>query len=160
MFGFGYVFILVYCKICEVIGVNFFIFKDVMVEVLVNMQIDKMCIIIVEFDGNVQGLWCFCLMVVSMQVYFGEMMQVIYEVVNIQLCNVDVQVILSYVLLQLVVFFKKVECFCFMQQILGLNQVKQMLVVFYIDFKLFKEVIMIMLFYIFFEINGKVKMVG
>jgi cytochrome c oxidase assembly protein subunit 11 len=53
-------------------------------------------------------------------------------------------------------FFKKVECFCFQEQVLGPNEARQMPVVFFIDRALPREVKNITLSYTFFEIGGAV----
>jgi cytochrome c oxidase assembly protein subunit 11 len=157
MFGFGYALVPVYKKICEITGVNILTPKDVTVERPANTQIDKTRTITVEFDGNAHGPWRFRPTVSNMQVHPGEMVQVVYEVVNTQARSIDAQAIPSYAPQQAAAFFKKVECFCFKQQTLGPNEAKQMPVVFYIDAGLPKDVKVITLSYTFFEIAVPVK---
>lgn len=154
MFGFGYALVPMYKKICELTGVNVLTLKDTTVESVGNTQVDQTRTITVEFDANAHGPWRFRPTVASMQVHPGEMVQVVYEVVNTQARSIDAQAIPSYAPQQAVAYFKKVECFCFKQQTLGPNQAKQMPVVFYIDSALPKDVKTITLSYTFFEVAG------
>lgn len=154
MFGFGYALVPIYKKICEITGVNFLTPKDLTVQEVGNTQVDMTRTITVEFDANAQGPWRFRPTVSSMQVHPGEMVQVVYEVVNTQARSIDAQAIPSYAPQQASAHFKKMECFCFQQQTLGPNQAKQMPVVFYIDSSLPKDVRTITLSYTFFEIGG------
>ena len=153
MFGFGYVLIPIYKKICEVTGINILTTKEVGLQAAGNTQVDKTRTITVEFDANVQGPWRFRPIVNSMQVHPGEMAQVIYEVVNTQTRSMHAQAIPSYAPQQAEAHFKKVECFCFQQQTLGPNEAKQMPVVFYIDPALPRNVKTITLSYTFFEVG-------
>lgn len=157
MFGFGYALIPVYKKICEITGINILTPKDVMVEGVGNTQVDKSRTITVEFDGNAQGPWRFRPTVASMQVHPGEMVQVVYEVVNTQSRAIDAQAIPSYAPQQAAAHFKKMECFCFKQQTLAANEARQMPVVFFIDPALPRDVKTITLSYTFFEVAGPTK---
>jgi cytochrome c oxidase assembly protein subunit 11 len=157
MLGFGYALVPMYKKICEITGLNVLTPKDVSVDEPGNTQVDTSRTITVEFDGNAQGPWRFRPTVSSMEVHPGELVHMMYEVVNKQSHSVDAQAIPSYAPQQAAAFFKKLECFCFKQQTLGPNEARQMPVVFYIDAKLPKDVKTITLSYTFFEIsqNGK-----
>lgn len=159
MFGFGFVLILMYWVICQIIGINNLVQCDVSECEVKNLQVDYSCMVLVEFDVNVCGLFGFKLEYNSFDVYLGELMMIVYDVMNGQGWLVVVQVILSYVLKQVMEFFKKIECFCFMQQMLIVNELCKMLVVFVIDLKLLKDVKMIMLLYMFFELNILVMLV-
>jgi cytochrome c oxidase assembly protein subunit 11 len=154
MFGFGYALVPVYKKICEITGINVLTPKDDTVKDIGNTQVDKTRTVTIEFDANAHGPWRFRPTVGSMQVHPGEMVQVVYEVVNTQARSIDAQAIPSYAPQQAASHFKKMECFCFKQQTLGPNQAKQMPVVFYIDPALPKDVKTITLSYTFFEIGG------
>jgi cytochrome c oxidase assembly protein subunit 11 len=154
MFGFGYALVPVYRMICELTGVNVLTLQDGTAKGVVNTQVDKSRTITVEFDANAQGPWRFRPTVSSMQVHPGEMVQVVYEVVNTQKRSIDAQAIPSYAPQLASQHFKKMECFCFKQQTLGPNQAKQMPVVFYIDPALPKSVTTITLSYTFFEVGG------
>lgn len=157
MFGFGYALIPMYKKICEITGINVLTPKDATVEDVANTQVDKSRTITIEFDGNAQGPWRFRPTVASMQVHPGEMVQVVYEVVNTQPRPIDAQAIPSYAPQQAAAHFKKMECFCFKQQTLGPNEAKQMPVVFFIDPALPRDVKTITLSYTFFEVAGPAK---
>jgi cytochrome c oxidase assembly protein subunit 11 len=154
MFGFGYALIPVYKQICEVMGVNVLTQADGTVEYDQNTQIDKTRSITVDFDGNAQGPWRFRPVVNSMQVHPGELVTVMYEVVNTQARTVNAQAIPSYTPQSATPHFKKVECFCFKQQTLKPNEARQMPVVFFIDPALPKDVKTVTLSYTFFEIAG------
>lgn len=157
MFGFGYGLVPVYKKICEITGINILTPKEMKVDGLGNTQVDKTRTITIEFDANAQGPWRFRPTVSSMQVHPGEMVQVVYEVVNTQARSIDAQAIPSYAPNQAEAHFKKMDCFCFKQQTLAPNQAKQMPVVFFIDPALPKEVRTITLSYTFFEVGGTSK---
>ncbi len=154
MFGFGYALVPIYKKICEITEVNVLTTKDVAVGAISDSKVDKSRTITIEFDANTQGPWRFRPTVNSMQLHPGEMMQVVYEVVNTQARSIQAQAIPSYAPQQAAQYLKKVECFCFKQQTLGPNEAKQMPVVFYIDTALPRDVKTITLSYTFFEIAG------
>lgn len=154
MFGFGYALVPVYQKICEITGINILTPKDIMVEGIGNTQVDTSRTITIEFDSNAQGPWRFRPTVASMNVHPGEMVQVVYEVVNTQPRNIDAQAIPSYAPQQASAYFKKMECFCFKQQTMAANEARQMPVVFFIDPALPQDVKTITLSYTFFEVAG------
>ena len=157
MFGFGYALIPVYKKICEITGINTLTPMNATAEDVANTQIDKSRKITIEFDGNAQGPWRFRPTVASMEVHPGELVQVVYEVVNTQSRAIDAQAIPSYAPQQAAAHFKKMECFCFKQQTMGPNEAKQMPVVFFIDPALPRDVTTITLSYTFFEVAGPAK---
>ena len=65
-----------------------------------------------------------------MQVHPGEMIQVVYEVVNTQGRAISAQAIPSYAPKQSTQHFTKLECFCFEEQTLKPNESREMPVVF------------------------------
>ena len=154
MFGFGYALIPVYRQICEVMGINVLTQKDGTVTYDNNTQVDTSRSITVEFDGNAQGPWRFRPVVSSMKVHPGELVTVMYEIVNTQPRTMHAQAIPSYAPQSATPHFKKVECFCFQQQTLKPNEARQMPVVFFLDPALPKDVKTITLSYTFFEIAG------
>ncbi len=156
MFGFGYALIPVYRQICEVLGVNVLTQKDGTVERPANTQVDMTRTVTIELDGNAQGPWRFRPTQRSIQVHPGELATVTYEVVNTQGRAVRAQAIPSYAPQSATPHFKKVECFCFREQMMQPNEARQMPVVFFIDPALPKEVKNITLSYTFFEIAGAV----
>ena len=156
MFGFGYAMVPIYRQVCEAIGINVLTQKDGTVAAPVNSQVDKTRTITVVLDGNAQGPWRFRPTQRSIEVHPGEMATVVYEVVNTQARTVKAQAIPSYAPQSATPWFKKVECFCFKEQVLTPNEARQMPVVFFIDPKLPREVKDITLSYTFFEIGGAV----
>ncbi len=154
MFGFGYALVPVYKQMCEVLGLNVLTQRDDTVEYDKNTQIDKTRSITVDLDGNAQGPWRFRPTQNTIQVNPGELVTVMYEVVNTQKRTVQAQAIPSYAPQSATPHFKKVECFCFKQQTLQPNEAKQFPVVFFIDPKLPREIKNITLSYTFFEIGG------
>jgi cytochrome c oxidase assembly protein subunit 11 len=156
MFGFGYALVPVYRQICEVLGINVLTQKDGTVAPPTNTQVDLARTVTIELDGNAQGPWRFRPTQRSVDVHPGAMTTVLYEVVNTQARTVKAQAIPSYAPQSAMPYFKKVECFCFQEQVLGPNEARQMLVVFFIDPKLPREVKNITLSYTFFEIGGAV----
>jgi len=156
MFGFGYALVPVYRQICDVLGINVLTQQDGTVERPANTQVDLTRTITIELDGNSQGPWRFRPTTRSIQVHPGELATVVYEVVNTQGRAVKAQAIPSYAPQSATPHFKKVECFCFREQLMKPNEARQMPVVFFIDPALPKEVKNITLSYTFFEIAGAV----
>jgi cytochrome c oxidase assembly protein subunit 11 len=156
MFGFGYALVPVYRQVCEALGINVLTQKDGTVARPANTQVDLTRTVTVELDGNAQGPWRFRPTQRSVDVHPGEMTTVVYEVVNTQARTVKAQAIPSYAPQSAAQFFKKVECFCFKEQVLGPNEARQMPVVFFIDQALPRQVKNITLSYTFFEIGGAV----
>ncbi|HBZ06994.1 MAG TPA: cytochrome c oxidase assembly protein [Massilia sp.] len=156
MFGFGYALVPVYRQICDVLGINVLTQQDGTVERPANTQVDLTRTITIELDGNSQGPWRFRPTTRSIEVHPGELATVVYEVVNTQGRAVKAQAIPSYAPQSATPHFKKVECFCFREQLMKPNEARQMPVVFFIDPALPKEVKNITLSYTFFEIAGAV----
>jgi cytochrome c oxidase assembly protein subunit 11 len=156
MFGFGYAMVPIYRQVCEVLGINVLTQKDGTVKLPGNTQVDLTRTITVELDGNAQGPWRFRPTQRSVTVHPGELTTVLYEVVNTQGRTVKAQAIPSYAPQSATPYFKKVECFCFREQVLKPHEARQMPVVFFIDPHLPREVKDITLSYTFFEIEGAV----
>lgn len=153
MFSFGY-FVLVpmYQVMCEWSGQN----RVGEAAEMVNTQVDKSRLVTVEFDTNLNRLpWQFKAERSSIQVHPGELMQVTFEVRNDKGEPVTGQAIPSYGPAYAAQFFNKLDCFCFSQQTLSPNEVRQMPVVFVIDPSLPRDVNTITLSYTFFEVDGK-----
>jgi cytochrome c oxidase assembly protein subunit 11 len=159
MFGFGYALVPIYKKLCEVTGINILALQEQNVAGKkgkpVNTQVDTSRTIVVEFDSNAQGPWRFLPATRSVQVHPGELVTVMYEVANQQPRTIAGQAIPSYAPMQSAAHFNKFECFCFQQQTLGPNEVKQFPVVFAVDAQLPKDVKNITLSYTFFEVAGR-----
>ena len=164
MFGFGYALIPMYRILCEVTGINVVTSKNnygtrAVHATSKNTQVDESRLITVEFDSNTQGPFRFRSVKNSMQVHPGEMIQVVYEVVNTQSRNISAQAIPSYAPMQATEHFTKLECFCFDEQTLKPNESREMPVVFIIDPALPKGIKNITLSYTFFEVGAGQKVI-
>lgn len=155
MFGFGFALVPFYKKICEITGINVLATQGSERNAVVNTQVDMSRTISVEFDANTTGPFRFRPQVVSMQVHPGEITQVVYELRNLQDRKLQAQAIPSYAPRQAGAHFRKIECFCFRQQSLGPNEVRQMPVVFSIDPALPTDVTTVTLSYTLFEVGLK-----
>jgi cytochrome c oxidase assembly protein subunit 11 len=155
MFGFGWALIPLYRKICEVTGINLLTNRDPAVEARArNTQVDTSRTVVVEFDANKQGPWRFKPHVNHLTVHPGELVQVDYDLVNLEGRAMTGQAIPSYAPMQSAKYFQKLECFCFKQQVLAAGETRRFPVVFFIDPELPKDVTQITLSYTFFEIAG------
>jgi cytochrome c oxidase assembly protein subunit 11 len=132
MFGFGYLLVPFYYKLCEVAGLNQLQTAD---SVPRNTQVDAGRTITVQFDANLRDAlpWVFRPLQATVQVHPGQFVQVVYEVRNESDRAVLAQAIPSYAPQAAAVYFRKLECFCFTQQTLRPHETRQMPVVFLID---------------------------
>lgn len=153
MFGFGFALVPMYRAICQVTGINNLVQRDATGREARNTQVDMTRTISVEFDANAHGLLGFKPEQTSLDVHPGEVMTVMYDISNNEGRTIDAQAIPSYAPKQATEYFRKIECFCFTQQVLKANETKRMPVVFVIDPKLPKDVKTITLSYTFFELN-------
>lgn len=157
MFGFGWALVPLYRKICEVTGINVVTLRDADAgSAAHNTQVDLSRTVTVEFDANTRGAWSFRPHVSHLQVHPGELVQVTYDLVNLQDRSVAGQAIPSYAPLQSAQHFRKLECFCFTQQTLTAGETRRFPVVFFIDPTLPADVRTITLSYTFFEVAGAV----
>lgn len=153
MFGFGFVLVPFYEKICEVTGINNLLKPDF---VAANTQVDESRWITVQFDSNVHDLpWRFSPLQQSVRVHPGELVQVAYEVTNTRDFAVAGQAVPSYGPQLAGQYFRKMDCFCFTQQTLAPGEKRTMPVVFVVDPALPADVNTITLSYTFFEIAGR-----
>jgi cytochrome c oxidase assembly protein subunit 11 len=158
MFGFGFALVPFYQKICEVTGINSILQPDVLAK---STQVDAARSVTVELDANTRQLaWTFRPLQGRVTVHPGELAQVVYEVKNTLPYAVTGQAIPSYGPQYAAGYFRKLQCFCFSQQTLKANEVRQMPVVFVIDPALPKDVNTITLSYTFFEVDGGRKQPG
>lgn len=153
MFAFGFALVPLYKKICEVSGINALTNKMDYLSTIENTQVDLSRKITIEFDANTQGPFQFRPERRSMEIYPGELAQVVYEVSNTQAEQVDAQAIPSYAPMQAGAYFSKLVCFCFQQQTLKAKEKRQMPVAFIIDPKLPKDIHTITLSYTFFKVR-------
>lgn len=156
MFGFGFAMVPLYEKICEVTGINFLTKRDSRAEQFArNTQVDTSRKVMVEFDANGRGAWHFKPEVSVLEVHPGELVTVVYDLVNTNATPTTGQAIPSYAPQVSAPYFRKLECFCFEQQELSGNETRKFPVVFVLDPKLPKDVNTITLSYTFFEVGGR-----
>lgn len=161
MFAFGFAMIPMYDAFCEITGINNLVKSDRGAQAFArNTQIDRSRRIIVEFDANARGAWRFKPEVNALEVHPGELVTVVYDLVNTRDVETTGQAVPSYAPQQSAPYFRKLECFCFEQQALGAHEKKQFPVVFVIDPKLPRDVTTITLSYTFFEVAGRSRTVG
>ncbi|MFO1305635.1 MAG: cytochrome c oxidase assembly protein [Burkholderiales bacterium] len=151
MFGFGYLLVPFYEKICQATGLRNIAAPDV----VSNTQVDATRSVRIEFDSNLRNLpWTFKPLQGTTSVNPGEVGQVLYEVANRTDRPITGQAIPSYAPQEARRFFKKLYCFCFAKQTLQAGEVRQMPVVFVIDPEMPRDIGTITLSYTFFEVEG------
>jgi cytochrome c oxidase assembly protein subunit 11 len=153
MFGFGYLLVPFYYKLCEVAGLNQLQAADAVPR---NTQVDEARAVTVQFDANLRdGLpWVFRPLQTTARVHPGQFVQVVYEVRNESDQAVLAQAVPSYAPQAAALYFRKLECFCFTQQSLRPHETRQMPVVFLIDPVIPGDIPTVTLSYTFFEIEG------
>ncbi|MEO6896173.1 MAG: cytochrome c oxidase assembly protein [Caldimonas sp.] len=160
MFAFGYALVPIYRTICEALGVNVLSRAELQGsardQVAPKGAIDLSRTITVEFDANARGPWDFKPAQASIDVHPGQVVSVMYEFRNRQNRPMAAQAIPSYAPQVAMAHFKKLECFCFTEQLLKPGESRQWPVVFVIDSKLPKDVRTITLSYTFFEVGGRI----
>lgn len=151
MFGFGYLLVPFYEKICQVTGL-----RDIdRADEVVNTQVDGSRVVKIEFDTNLRNLpWQFRALQLESDVHPGQVTQAMFEVVNMTDRPITGQAIPSYGPQQAALYFKKLDCFCFARQTLQPGEKRDMPVVFVVDPALPKDVNTITLSYTFFEVEG------
>ena len=157
MFGFGWALVPLYRKICELTGVNVLTSRNPEAENAArNTQVDTTRTVIVEFDANKQGAWRFRPHKNYIEAHPGQLVQVQYDLVNLDSRPMAGQAIPSYAPMRAAQYLRKLECFCFQQQTLAAGETRQFPVLFFIDPKLPADVKTITLSYTFFEVAGAV----
>ena len=156
MFAFGYALVPIYRTICEALGINVLARAEVQSgDAVGNSQVDLSRVVTIEFDANSRGPWDFKPAQARVDVHPGEVTTVMYEFRNRQSRTMAAQAFPSYAPSVAMAHFKKLECFCFSEHVLGPGESKQWPVVFVVDRKLPKDVRTITLSYTFFEVGGK-----
>lgn len=153
MFGFGYLLVPFYNKLCEVTGLNQILTADA---APVNTQVDKSRTVLLQLDANLRDdlPWTFTPTQKSVSVHPGELVQVTYKVSNSSGQTVFGQAVPSYGPQLAGQYVKKLECFCFTRQELKAGETRDMPVVFVLDPRLPKDVSTVTLSYTFFRVEG------
>jgi cytochrome c oxidase assembly protein subunit 11 len=151
MFGFGYLLVPFYNKICAVTGL-----RDLdRADEVVNTQVDTSRALRIELDANVRKLaWTFRPLKPVIEVHPGEVRQAMFVIENTTDRPLTGQAIPSYGPAQAGLYFRKLECFCFSKQTLRPHERREVPVVFVVDPKLPKDIATITLSYTFFEVEG------
>lgn len=158
MFGFGFLLVPFYEKICEVTGINNFLRPEAEAgaRASTNTQVDTSRTILVQFDANLHDLpWRFQPVQRSVNVHPGELVHIEYEVSNTRAEPITGQAVPSYGPQLAGQYFRKLDCFCFAQQTLAPGERRIMPVVFVVDPALPADVSTITLSYTFFELKGR-----
>ncbi len=158
MFGFGFLLVPFYDAICEATGINILAAREKaniadVKEYLNNTQVDTSRNVIIEFDSNSHGPWIFKPKKNSISIHPGELIKVDFEITNPSENSISGQAIPSYAPLQASNFLKKIECFCFEQQILKGKETRSFPIVFLLDPDLPQDISNITMSYTFFEIT-------
>lgn len=151
MFGFGYLLVPFYDKICETAGLR----NIEVADEVTNTQVDAKRDVRIEFDSNVHDLaWTFKALEPVVNVHPGEIRQVEFEVANRTGHALTGQAIPSFGPAYAGQYFKKMECFCFAQQTLAAGETRRMPVVFVVDPRAPADLATITLSYTFFPVAG------
>ena len=151
MFGFGFLLVPFYEKICEVTGLR----NIAQADAVSNSQVVTARSVRIELDSNVRNLpWTFRPTETVVDVHPGEVRQVVYEIANTTNRPLTGQAIPSYSPRNAAQYFKKLECFCFAKQTLQPGEVRKMPVVFVVDPSAPEDLNTITLSYTFFEVEG------
>ena len=155
MFGFGFLLVPFYEKLCEVTGI-----RDLgRADQAVSTQVDLSRTVRLELDGNLRNLpWEFRPKSPLLSVHPGALTEVVFEIVNTSGRPITGQAIPSYAPAHAGQYFRKLDCFCFTTQTLLPGERREMPVVFVIDPGLPRDLPAITLSYTFFEVEGGAKL--
>jgi cytochrome c oxidase assembly protein subunit 11 len=153
MFGFGYAMVPLYDVFCQITGLNG---KTIRVEEKVGEEVFlSNREVKVRFDSNINGdlPWRLKSKQNTMKVKPGKFYEATYVVENMYDGDVVGQAIPSVSPQIASLYFKKAECFCFLNQLLEPKETKEMVVRFEVDKDLPEDVTSLTLSYTFFRVN-------
>ena len=153
MFGFGYALVPLYDVFCKITGLNgktIRVTENLNKEVIVSNRSIK-----VQFDANINGdlPWTLTPNQRVMRVQPGKFYEAVYTVKNINDRDIVGQAIPSVSPQVASLYFKKAECFCFVNQLLKAGETKEMVVRFEVDKELPEDVAELTLSYTFFKVK-------
>ena len=153
MFGFGYGLVPLYDVFCKITGLNgktIRVTENVNREAIVTDRLIK-----VQFDANINGdlPWTLEPNQRIMRVQPGKFYEAVYTVKNINDTDIIGQAIPSVSPQVASLYFKKAECFCFVNQLLKAGETKEMVVRFEVDKDLPEDVAELTLSYTFFRVK-------
>jgi cytochrome c oxidase assembly protein subunit 11 len=153
MFGFGYGLVPLYDVFCKITGLNgktIRVTENINREAIVSDRLIK-----VQFDANINGdlPWTLQPNQRIMRVQPGKFYEAVYTVKNINDRDIVGQAIPSVSPQIASLYFKKAECFCFVNQLLKAGETKEMVVRFEVDKELPEDVAELTLSYTFFKVK-------
>ena len=151
MFGFGYAMVPLYDVFCKITGLNGKTIRVVESDIKEEYKTDR--VVKIRFDSNINGdlPWKLKSSVKTMKVQPGRFYEAKYVVENLYDGDVTGQAIPSVSPQIASLYFKKAECFCFINQVLKPGEEKEMVVRFEVDKDLPEEVTELTLSYTFFR---------
>ena len=151
MFGFGYAMVPLYDVFCDITGINGKTSRVVENKNQSNVVSDRW--VKVKFDANINGNlpWRLKPQVRNMKVQPGQFYEATYIVENMLDVDIVGQAIPSVSPQIASLYFKKSECFCFVNQLLRGYETKEMVVRFEVDKDLPDDVTSLTLSYTFFR---------
>lgn len=149
MFGFGYAMVPLYNVMCELTGLN----RGEMQALTQNTQVDYSRSVGVEMVASVPQSVPLRLTAPNKALYAhpGELVQTEYEVENLSGRVVVAQAIPSYSPQLAAKHFKKIECFCFREQVLQPHEKRKLPIMFVLDRETPKDLTWLALSYTMFE---------
>jgi len=158
MFGFGFALVPLYDVFCEVTGLNGKTGAQVQV-IEENLDLDSDRKITVQFlaMNNEGAMIDFGPRTKSVIVSPGQVMEVVYYAKNLTSREMTSQSIPSVSPQAGAEYLKKMECFCFQQQVIAVGETKEMPLRFYIDKDLPKDITKLSLNYTIFDITQPLK---
>lgn len=155
MFGFGYALVPLYNVFCDITGINGKTKRGTLAEA----KVDKSRWVTVEFTGLAESKlpWEFRPLQYKVKVHPGQVALANYVAHNLSDKAITARAVPSVTPSRAAGHFRKIECFCFSEQVLKPGEQKNMPVRFYVDADVPEEVDTITLSYTFFNLNKKTK---
>ncbi len=134
MLGFGYLMVPLYDVLCDLTGLNGAT-SVATVSSAEAMQVDHSRLITIEFTGSLNrgAAWEFSPDVDQMQVHPGETYMATYYARNLRSSQTVAQAVPSVAPSVAGLYFKKIECFCFTEQVFSPGEEKHMPVQFVVS---------------------------
>lgn len=157
MFGFGYLLVPIYNVFCDVTGLNGKT-GEISAAQAEALHVAEDRLITVTFDTNINGglPWRFRAREQKVTVHPGEVNEVLFYAQNLTDQEITGQAVPSVAPAKASIYFNKTECFCFTQQTLAPNEVRDMPVRFVVDPDLPEGITTLTLSYTFFQAPDQV----
>ena len=154
MFGFGYAMVPLYDVFCQITGINGKTQRVVENKTTEDFATDRW--VKVRFDANINGdlPWILKPKEKTMKVQPGKFYEATYIVKNEFDADITGQAVPSVSPSVASLYFKKSECFCFVNQLLKAGETQEMLIRFEVDKDLPESVTALTLSYTFFRVQS------